>query len=78
MTGVQTCALPIFQRQKRSPEEANHRKAQKEENAIEVPLPPVAEDDHDPEERQERPRRQNDQSQINVEVQGSPPPILSL
>jgi hypothetical protein len=57
------------QRQKGGPKKENQRQANKEEDPLEIPLPPVPEDDNDPEKGQQRPRRQNNQPRINGVVQ---------
>jgi hypothetical protein len=57
------------QRQQRGAEEKNDRQAQKEKNALEIPLPPVAKNHDHPKERQQGSRRQHDQPQIQIKVQ---------
>jgi hypothetical protein len=49
------------QGQQRSAKEENHREAQEEKNALKIPLPSVAENDDNPEEREERPSRQHNE-----------------
>src|SRR4029077_16885831 len=58
--------------QQRGAEKENDRQAQKEKNALEISLTPVSKNHDHPKERQQRPRCQHDQPQIDVEVQVDP------
>jgi hypothetical protein len=51
--------------QQRAAVKQKQRSAKKEKYPLEIALPPVAEDHHHPEQRQQRACRQPDQTQIN-------------
>src|SRR5277367_2276500 len=67
-----------IQSQQRSAKEKHQRQTQEKEDPLEISLPPVAEDHHNPKERQQSPSRQYDQPQIDgvVQMKARPAAIL--
>src|SRR5208282_4302201 len=57
------------QSQQRTAKEKQQRQTQEKENPLKIPLPPMTQNHHDPEERQQSPSRQHDQPQIDGIVQ---------
>jgi hypothetical protein len=55
---------PGVQREKATPKKKGDCEAQEKENALEVSLPAMAEDDHHPEEWQQRSSRQHNQAEV--------------